>query len=96
MRTTVLPDLAVDAGLVDALAAPLDAPPDLRKAKLDDLAHRVRLAGRQHEIVGRVGLQDPVHALDIVARMAPVALGLEIAEIERFLQAGLDARDARG
>ncbi len=90
----VLPDFAVDAGFVDALAAPFDAAADFGKRQFDEFAHRAGLAGRQHEIVGRIRLQDLVHALDIIPRMAPVALGLEIAEIERILETGLDAGDA--
>src|SRR5207237_9923368 len=86
--------LAVDAGLVDALAAPLDAAADLGKRQFDELAYRTGLAGRQHEIVGCIGLQYPVHALDIITRMTPVALGLEVAEIEHLFEAGLDAGDA--
>src|SRR5581483_11544735 len=91
-----LAGLPVDAGLLDAFAAPFDAAADLGKSELDELAHRAGLAGREHEVVRRVRLQDRVHALDIVAGMAPVALGFEIAEIERLLEPGLDAGDAAG
>jgi hypothetical protein len=35
-----------------------------------------------------------VHAFDIIPGMAPVALGLEIAEIERVFQTDLDAGNA--
>src|SRR5579871_4468196 len=91
-----LAGLLVDAGLLDALAAPFDAAADLGKGELDELAHRARLAGGEHEVVGRVRLQDGVHALDVVAGMAPVALGFEVAEIERLLQPRLDAGDAAG
>ena len=79
-----------------ALAAPVDLAADLGEGQLDEVAHRMRLAGRQHVIVGLVLLQHPPHALDIVAGMAPVALGIEIAEIELLLRAELDrARRAR-
>ena len=64
------------------------------RVRLDEFAHRAHLAGRQHEIVGRVRLQDRMHALDIVASVAPVALGLEIAEIDGLFEAELDAGDA--
>ena len=66
---------------------------DVGKGPLDEFAHRVRLAGRQHVIVGLVLLQDQPHAFDIVARMAPVALGVEIAEIKLVLQPELDRGD---
>ena len=65
---------------------------DFGKRQFDELAHRAGLAGRQHEIVGRIRLQDPVHALDIVPRMAPVALGLEVAEIEPSLRGRVSMR----
>ena len=84
----------VDAGLVDAVAAPFDAAADFGKRERDEFAHRTGLAGRQHEIVGRIRLQYPVHALDIVPSVSPVALGIEVAEIERLFQAGFDAGDA--
>ena len=57
------------------------------EGQLDELAHGVGLAGGEHVVVGLVLLQDPPHALDIVARVAPVALGVEIAE-DRACPAG--------
>ncbi len=54
------------------------------------------LAGRQHVVVGLVLLQHPPHALDIVAGMAPVAQGVEIAEEQLALQAMGDRRDGAG
>ncbi len=67
--------------------------PTCGEGQLDELAHGVGLAGRQHVVVGLVLLQHQPHALDVVARVAPVALGVEIAEIEALLQAELDRRD---
>jgi hypothetical protein len=84
-----LPDFFVDAGFIDALAAPFDGAADFGEREFDKLAHRTGLAGRQHEIVGRVRLQYPVHALDKIPGVAPIALGLEIAEIERLMRATL-------
>src|SRR6202790_2213275 len=86
----------VDAGFLDTLAAPLDGAADFRKGMFDEFAHRTGLAGRQYKIVGRIRLQDAVHALDIVPGVTPVALGAEVAEIERVFKAGLDAGDAAG
>src|ERR1700691_370321 len=83
--------LLVDAGLVGALAAPLNDAADLGEGEFDKFAHRAGLARRQHETVGLVGLQDHVHALDIILGMAPVPFRLEIAEIERVFEPGLDA-----
>src|SRR6185312_6091800 len=50
-----------DALLVDTAAFPLDAPVDLAERQLDELTHRVGLAGRQHIVVGQLLLQDPPH-----------------------------------
>src|SRR6516164_2495048 len=91
-----LAGLFVDARLFDPLAPPLDVAADLGESELDKLAYRARLSRCEHEIVRLIGLQDRVHALDIVPRMAPVALGLEIAEIDRVFQANLDAGHTAG
>src|SRR5271154_1549456 len=69
-----LAGLLVDAGFFDALAAPLDLAADFGERKLDEFAYRARLAGCQHKVIGSIRLQYPVHALDIVAGMTPVAL----------------------
>jgi hypothetical protein len=37
-----------------------------------------------------------VHALDIVLGVAPIAFCVEVSEIERIFEAGLDAGDAPG
>ena len=87
---------AVDALLVQALALPDELAADLGEGALEELAHAVGLAGRQHEIVGAVVLQDAPHALDIVAGMAPVAQGVEVAHPQPVLQAELDRGHARG
>src|ERR1700687_1399871 len=84
----------VDAGFLDPLAAPLDAAVDLRECQFDEFAHRAGLACSQHKIVGRISLQYPVHALDIIPGVAPVAFRPEVSEIECVFQAGLDAGDA--
>src|SRR5262249_12663020 len=86
----------IEPALLLALAAPLDAPPDMVEGDLDELAHRMALAGGEHVVVGLVLLEHQPHALDIVARMPPVAPGIEVAEIEPFLQAERDRRDTPG
>ena len=61
--------------------------PTSSAAKLTNSRTRVLLAGGDHEVFGLVLLQhQPLH-LDIVARVAPVALCVEVAEIEAVLQA---------
>src|SRR5580704_254486 len=88
--------LRIDAGLLNALAAPDDAAADFGKREFDEFAHRAGLAGRQHEIVRRLRLQDLVHALDVIPGVAPVASRLEVSEIERVFQTGLNPGDAAG
>src|SRR5262249_49742580 len=79
---------------------PYDRAADFSEGDLDELTHRMRLAGRQHKIVGFVMLQYAPHSFHVVAGMAPVALGVQIAEIESFLQAQFDggngSRDLAG
>src|SRR5260370_2687528 len=84
----------VYAGFFDTLAAPFDAAPYFREGKFDEFAHRAGLARRQHEIVGRVRLQNPVHALDIISGVSPVAFRPEISEIKRVFETGLHPGDA--
>src|SRR6185437_9546985 len=89
-----LAGFAVDRDFIDALAAPFDAAADFCKREFDKFAHRAGLARRQHEIAGGIGLQDPVHALDIVPGVTPVAPGLEVSQIQRVFKADLDTGDA--
>src|ERR1700686_656785 len=91
-----LAGLPVGAGLLHALAAPLDAAPQFGERQFDEFAHRAHFARCQHEIAGFFGLQYLVHALDIILGVAPVAFGIEVSEIERVFQAGLDAGNAAG
>ena len=79
--------------LLVARPLPLDGPADLAERQLDELTYRMGLAGRQHVVVGLLLLEDAPHALDIVAGVTPVALGVEVAEIKAVLIAALDGRD---
>ena len=87
------PGAGAEADLVEPAAAPDDLALGAGERQLDQLAHAVRLAGRQHVVVRRVLLQDPPHALDVVAGMAPVAPGIEVAEVQPLLQPERDRRD---
>src|SRR5580704_1118857 len=82
--------------LIDALAFPDDGAADAGERLFDELAHRMRFAGGEHEIVGLVLLHDPPHAFDVIAGVAPIAPGIEIAEKQRRLQAELDGGDRAG
>ena len=64
--------------------------PAALKAMRDEVAHGLGAVGRQHEGVGLVGLQHAPHAFDVFLGVAPVALGVEIAELEHVELAELD------
>ena len=53
-------------------------------------------AGGEDVIVGLRLLQNPPHALDIVAGVAPIALGVEVAEKNPVLLAAFDRGDRPG
>ena len=79
--------LAALERLVDAhVRAPVEA--HVRKGDFDELADTVQLAGRDDVVVRLVLLHHQPHRLDIVARVSPVALRIEIAEHELLLAAG--------
>eukprot|EP00966_Prymnesium_polylepis_P211396 4895600-Prymnesium_polylepis.1 len=56
-------------------------------------ADRAGHAGGDHVVVGRLLLQHHPHHLHVVARVAPVALGVDVAHEELVLQPLVDARD---
>jgi hypothetical protein len=56
----------------------------------------VGLAGADDVVVGLVLLEHAPHGVDVVGRVAPVALGVEVAEVELALEAVLDAADGAG
>ena len=67
--------------------------PSSAAARCDELAHAVLLAGGDDEVLGLLLLQhQPLH-LDVVARMAPVAQRVEVAEVQAVLQPERDARE---
>src|SRR5215467_4906750 len=82
--------LGVDPLLLGSRATPGDLPADLGEGELDELAHRMGLPGRDDVVVGLLLLQHDPHGLDIVARMAPVTLRIEIAQIKPLLIALVD------
>ena len=83
---------AAIAFLVGVLTVPLQPDVDILERPLDELAHLRGLAGGEHEVVRLILLQDHPHAAHIVAGVTPIALGIEIAEVEPFLPAELDRR----
>ena len=73
------------ADFVDAISLPDNLAPNFGKCQFNKAAHGFGAPCRQHKIIAYLMVDDGVHALDIFSRMAPIALGVEIAEIELFL-----------
>src|SRR6187551_57777 len=67
---------------------------DVAERRLGELQDRVLLASREDEILGLVLLQHHPHALDVVPRVAPVALRVEVAQTQVVSEAELDPRNA--
>src|SRR5260221_6443127 len=63
---------AVHPHLFASRALPGEGTADITEGDLDQFAHGMRLAGREHEIVRLSMLENAPHAVDIVAGMAPV------------------------
>ncbi len=80
----------------EAGPAPLDGQVTMRKGQLDELPNRMNFSGGKDKVIRHVVPQDAPHALDIVARMAPIPLGVQVAEIESFLLAERNSRDRTG
>ena len=88
--------LVVVALLVHALAAPGDAHAQFRRGLFDEFPHAMLFAGGDDVVFGPVLLQhQPLH-LDVIAGVAPVAPGGQVAEVETVLQAELDAGQGAG
>src|SRR5262249_53438300 len=86
------------AHLVDPLLGGSPSPPSSPisrpfTAAPPEFAPRTGFSGRQNEVVGLILLQDHPHALSIIACVAPVTLGVEVAKIEPVLQAEIDCCD---
>src|SRR5260370_14712703 len=69
---------------------------DEAKGKLGELAHRMLLTCREHQ-VHRCGLlQHHPHRADVVGRITPVPLRVEVSEVDGVLTARGDASDGAG
>lgn len=79
---------ALVTGVVFDVFLPIE--PDMPEGHFDEFFDRVRLVGSQNEVIGLVGLQHAPHAFDIFGSVAPVALGVHVAEIQFLLQVEFD------
>src|SRR5215470_15914643 len=86
----------IDSDLVNAMSAPADTSARVSEGELDEFPDRMHLPRCQHIIVGLRLLQHQPHTLDEVARMPPVTLGLQVAEIKAFLAAARDFGNGAG
>src|SRR5262249_4981976 len=77
---------AVERPFVDSGALPAELHAELVRRALHELAHAVLLAGGDDEVLRLRLLQDAPLRLDEVARVAPVAPRVEVAEIQALLQ----------
>src|SRR6202049_4365032 len=91
-----LPARLVDALLVGRAASPDDRAAHTNKSLFDEFANRMALASGEHVVVGLVLLHDQPHSFNVVARVAPVALGVEVSEKKPVLQTTLDGGDGAG
>src|SRR6266496_2640363 len=83
----------IDLGRPEVPRVDLDVllPVEIQRAERDvqALADAVGFSGRDDVVVGLVMLEHHPHRLDIVAREAPVALGVQVAEVQLLLEAVL-------
>ena len=85
-----------DALLVLGFALPLEFDADIVEGELGKLADAVLHARGNDVVLGLAGLEDEPHTLDVVLGVAPVAEGIEVAEVEFVLQALGDAGGGEG
>ena len=85
-----------DALLVLGFALPLEFDADIVEGELGKLADAVLHARGDDVVLGLARLEDEPHTLDVVLGVAPVAEGVEVAEVEFVLQALGDAGGGEG
>lgn len=73
------------SNLVDSipLALPVDRDSNVTERLLDELSDGVSLPRCEDEIIGFVLLEHTPHALDVVASVSPITLGVEVTEVLR-------------
>ena len=82
---------SVDALLIHAFAFPTQVDADMMESQRAELTHGVVFARGDDKILWLLLLQDEPHALHIVLGIAPVAEGVEVAEIQLVLITLFDA-----
>ena len=85
-----------DALLVLGFALPLEFDADIVEGELGKLADAMLHSRGDDVVLGLAGLEDEPHTLDVVLGVAPVAEGVEVAEVKFVLQALGDAGGGEG
>jgi hypothetical protein len=86
----------IDPNLVVPGPLPSDLAPDLGESKLDEFPYRVAFPSGKHIIIRlRLLLHEP-HASHEIARVAPISLGVEIANIKTMLETKLNGGNGAG
>src|SRR5690606_30979756 len=85
-----LPADFINPDFIGALPLPHDTPANFGKGQFDKFPHGMGFARCQHIVVRLVLLDDPPHALDIIARMSPITARIDIAEKQNILQPELN------
>jgi len=88
-RTAV--DSAHDAHFLDAFPAPGQGDAKFPCRRVDEVPYAVLPARGDDEVLGSFLLQHPPLGLNVVLGVAPVALGVEVAEVDAVLQPQVDA-----
>jgi hypothetical protein len=65
--------------------------PSRSESQFDEITHAMRLAGGYDVVVRRLLLQHKPHSFDIVASETPVALGVEVSQVDLVLKTLADS-----
>src|SRR4029077_2558621 len=65
----------------------------MREGRLDELAHSMRFAGSEHEVIAFAELHNSPHSFDVLRRVSPIAFCVQVAEEQFLLHALLNGSD---
>ena len=88
--------LPVHAGFFLPPAPPADLDPELGEGPLGEFPDGVPLARGDHEVIGLLPLEDQPHRLHEIRGVAPVALGVQVAQVKLVLQSQEDPGGGAG
>ena len=88
----------INSDLIDGsgLASPLDGGADNLEGLLDKFTDGVGLSSGEDVVIRLILLEHAPHALDVVAGVAPITLGVDVAEVEALVNSLVDAGDGGG